>query len=43
MLKTPPEEDFAESIMIYYTYGSKALAKYYPNRHKILKELLKDD
>ena len=29
--------------MIYYTYGSKALAKYYPNRHKILKELLKDD
>lgn len=41
--KNSPEEDFAESIMIYYTYGSKALAKYYPNRHKILKELLKDD
>lgn len=41
--KNSSEEDFAESIMIYYTYGSKALAKYYPNRHKILKELLKDD
>ena len=41
--KNSPEEDFAESIMIYYTYGSKALAKYYPNRHKILEELLKDD
>ena len=38
-----PAEDFAESIMIYYTYGNKEFAKYYPNRYGILKELLKDD
>lgn len=36
-----PQEDFAESIMIYYTYGSKEFAKNYPNRYGILKELLK--
>lgn len=38
-----PAEDFAESIMIYYTYGDSTFEKYYPNRHALLKEILKDD